>query len=207
MSKTEVKVEEKEEKKEEVSEKVEEKLERKTELKKYVLVKDHPMRAVKIGKVVVNIAVGSSGERLEKAAKVLEELTGQKPCYRRARKTIKEFGIKRGEPIAVMVTLRGERAINFLKKALVAVNYTIKRSSFDKFGNVAFGIREHIHIPGVKYDPSVGIFGMDVIIAFERPGFRVARRRRKKSNIGKNHYVTKEEAMEFMEKILGVKLV
>ncbi len=203
------KVKQKEETKEEKVEekKEEEKKVEQLDYKKYVLIKDHPMRAVKIGKVVVNIAVGTSGEKLEKAAKVLEQLTGQKPCYRRARKTIKEFGIKRGEPIAVMVTLRGNKAIEFLKRALEAVNYTIKKSSFDEFGNVAFGIREHIHIPGVKYDPNLGIFGMDVIIAFERPGFRVARRRRKRSKIGKNHYVTREEAMEFMTKFFGVKLV
>ncbi len=175
--------------------------------KEYVLVKDHPMRAVKIGKVVVNMAVGESGERLQKAALVLEQLTGQKPSFRRARRTIKEFGIKRGEPIAVMVTLRGERAIEFLKRALEAVNYTIKKSSFDECGNVAFGVDEHIHLPGVKYDPSIGIFGFDVIIAFERPGYRVARRRRKRSRVGRNHRVTREEAMEFMTKLLGVKLV
>ena len=177
------------------------------EVEKYILVKDHPMRAIKIGKVVVNMAIGESGERLQKAAKVLEQLTGQKPSFRRAKKTIKDFGIKRGEPIAVMVTLRGEKAIDFLKRALDAVNYTLKKSSFDEYGNVAFGIREHIHLPGVRYDPTLGIFGFDVIVCFERPGYRVARRRRKKSKIGKNHRVTKEEAMEFMSKLLGVKLV
>jgi len=173
----------------------------------YVLIEDHPMRAVKIGKVVVNMAVGESGERLQKAAIILEQLTGQKPSFRRAKKTIKEFGIKKGEPIAVIVTLRGERAIEFLKRALTTVNYTLKKSSFDDYGNVSFGVREHIHLPGVKYDPKLGIYGFDVIIAFERPGYRVVRRRRKRSKVGKNHRVTREEAMEFMTKILGVKIV
>jgi large subunit ribosomal protein L5 len=78
------------------------------------------MRRVFIGKVVVHIAVGESGERLQNAAKVLEMLTGQKPTFRRAKKTIKEFGVKRGENIACMVTLRGARAYEFLKKALAA---------------------------------------------------------------------------------------
>ncbi len=172
-----------------------------------VLETDHPMRRIVIGKVVVNMAVGESGERLANAAKVLEELTGQKPSFRKARKTIKEFGIKRGENIACMVTLRGRRAYEFLKKALEAVNFTIKESSIDRHGNFAFGVREHIHLPGVKYDPSIGIFGFDVIVALERPGYRVARRRRKRSKIGRNHRVTREEAKEFLEKVLGVKVV
>jgi len=167
----------------------------------------HPMRRVFIGKVVVHIAVGESGERLQNAAKVLEMLTGQKPTFRRAKKTIKEFGVKRGENIACMVTLRGARAYEFLKKALAAVDYTIKKSSIDERGNFAFGIREHIHIPGVKYDPAIGIFGMDVIVALERPGYRVARRRRKRSSIGKEHYVMREEAIEFIRKVLGARVV
>lgn len=167
----------------------------------------HPMRRVFIGKVVVHIAVGESGERLQNAAKVLEMLTGQKPTFRRAKKTIKEFGVKRGENIACMVTLRGARAYEFLKKALAAVDYTVKKSSIDERGNFAFGIREHIHIPGVKYDPAIGIFGMDVIVALERPGYRVARRRRKRSSIGKEHYVTREEAIEFIRKVLGARVV
>jgi len=165
------------------------------------------MRKVFIGKVVVHVAVGESGERLQNAAKVLEMLTGQKPTFRRAKKTIKEFGIKRGENIACMVTLRGIRAYEFLKKALAAVNYTIRKSSIDERGNFAFGIREHIHIPGVKYDPAIGIFGMDVIVALERPGYRVARRRRKRSRIGKKHYVTREEAIEFIRKVFGAQVV
>lgn len=168
---------------------------------------DHPMRKVLIGKVVAHIAVGESGVRLANAAKILEMLTGQKPTFRPARKTIKEFGIKRGENIACMVTLRGEKAYEFLKRALAAVNYTIKESSIDEHGNFSFGIREHIQIPGVKYDPTVGIFGMDVVVALERPGYRVSRRRRKKSKLGKDHYVTKREAVEFITKVLGAKVV
>lgn len=172
-----------------------------------VLETGHPMRKVFIGKVVVNIGVGESGERLAKAAKLLEELTGQKPSLRRARKTIKEFGVKKGENIGVAVTLRGEKALNFLKRALAAVDYKISEKSIDKHGNFAFGVKEHILLPGVKYDPEVGIFGFDVIVALERPGYRVARRRRKRSKIGARHRVTKEETVAFLEKVLGVQVV
>ncbi|MCD6488166.1 MAG: 50S ribosomal protein L5 [Desulfurococcales archaeon] len=167
-----------------------------------------PMLCPRIAKVTVNISVGAATERLSKAIKVLEEITGQKPVPRRARRTIKDFGIRKGENIAAIVTLRKEKAIEFLKKAFEAVGYRIKASSFDEFGNVAFGIKEHITIPGVKYDPEIGVFGMDVAITFERPGFRVLRRRRcRKKSIPRRHRVTREEAMIYLYKEFGVEIV
>ena len=168
--------------------------------------KRNPMLEPRIGKVVVNICVGRSGEPLEKAVRILEELTGQKPSIRRAKKTIRAFGIRRKEPIACMVTLRGERAEEFLRKALEAVGNRIPLRSFDEHGNFAFGIREHIDIPGVKYDPDLGIVGMDVIVNIERPGYRVARRRRAKSKIGRGHRVSREEAVEFIRSRFGVEV-
>ena len=167
-----------------------------------------PMLRPKIAKVTVNISVGAATERLGKAIRVIEELTGQKPVPRRARRTIKDFGIRKGENIAAKVTLRGEKAIEFLKKAFEAVGYKLRASSFDEFGNVSFGIKEHILIPGVKYDPEIGVFGMDVAITFERPGFRVLRRRRcRKQGIPRRHRVTKEEAMVYLYKVFGVDIV
>lgn len=165
------------------------------------------MRNLKIAKVVVNMAVGTSGEKLAKAAQVLEYLTGQTPSFRRAKKTIKEFGIKKGENIACVVTLTKDKALDFLKRALAALDFKIKESSFDDQGNFSFGIKEHIALPGVKYDPSLGVFGFDVCTTIERPGFRVARRRRKRSKIGKNHRVTREESIRFVQEVLGVKVV
>ena len=169
---------------------------------------EHPMRKPRIAKVTVNIGVGESGERLQKAMRVLEMLTNQKPFPRKARRTIKEFGIRKGENIAVMVTLRREKAYEFLKKALEAIGWRISAKSFDEYGNVCFGIKEHIAIPGVRYDPEIGIFGMDVAITIERPGYRVLRRRRcKKKHIPRRHRVTREEAMLLLERELGVKIV
>ncbi len=161
----------------------------------------------RISKVTVNICVGGQSERLEKAVRVLKILTGQDASIRRAKQTIKEFGISRNQPIAAVVTLRGINALEFLKKAFYAINYTLKASSFDSYGNVAFGITEHISLPGVKYDPELGIFGMDVAITFERPGFRVLRRRRCRSTIPRRHRVSKEEAMLFLELLFGVRII
>ncbi|MEM0004512.1 MAG: 50S ribosomal protein L5 [Desulfurococcaceae archaeon] len=168
---------------------------------------ENPMRKPRLVKVTVNVSVGSDFERLKKISSVLEELTGQKPSFRKAKKTIKEFGIRRGEPIATAITLRKNRAVEFLRKALDAVGYRLKASSFDDNGNVCFGIEEHIRIPGVKYDPEIGIFGMDVCITIERPGYRVMRRRRARSSIPRRHRVNKLEAMILLKRLFNVEIV
>jgi large subunit ribosomal protein L5 len=167
----------------------------------------NPMRRVVLDKVTVNIGLGESGERLQRAYNLLQELTGSKPVYTLAKKTIREFGIRRGAPIGVKVTLRGKKAEEFLNRVLEAVGRRLKEESFDDYGNVAFGISEHVLIPGTKYDPEVGIFGMDVAITLRRPGYRVMLRKRKRSRIPKRHRVTKEEAMEFLKKNFNVTIV
>ena len=135
-----------------------------------------PMSKPGIQKVTINISVGQSGEPLERAAKVLEELTGQKPVKRKAKQTIRDFGIRQGEPIACVVTLRREKAVKFLKRTLQAVDNKISSSCFDKNGNFSFGIKEHIGIPDTKYRPEIGIFGMDISVAIDRAGYRVKER-------------------------------
>ncbi len=169
--------------------------------------KRNVMEEVRVEKVVVHISVGGDWERLQKAVKLLEILTGRKPVVRRAKKTIKAFGISRKQPISTMVTLRGEEAEEFLRRALEAVDNKVKASSFDGMGNVAFGIKEHLMLPGVKYDPEIGVFGMDVIVHLVKPGYRVKLRRYRRSRLGKRNIVTKEEAMEFMRSRFGVEVV
>ncbi|MGC9345857.1 MAG: 50S ribosomal protein L5 [Candidatus Bathyarchaeales archaeon] len=167
---------------------------------------ENPMLKPKIEKVVVNISVGKSGEPLEKAAKVLKDLTGQNPCKRKAKKTIRDFGIRKGEPTACIVTLRKQRATEFLKKVLPVTDNKLSKNCFDKYGNFSFGIKEHIEIPRVKYDPEVGIFGMDVCVSLSRSGYRVKKRRKKKAKIGSKHVLTPEEAMVFVKDALGVEI-
>jgi len=169
-------------------------------------VKENPMRTIKLAKVTVHINVGKSGDVLEKAKKVLEDITGQKPCTKQAKQTVKDFGIREGEPIACLTTLRGENAASFLKRGFDAVNNSIKESSFDENGNFAFGIKEHIEIPGTKYVPELGIFGMDVIGTLERPGYRIKRRRMRPASIGKSHRITRQEAVKFISEKFGVQI-
>lgn len=164
----------------------------------------NPMTKPRIGKVAINISLGKSGEPLEKASKLLEQLAGQKPCFREAKQTIKDFGIRRGEPMACLVTLRKNKAKDFLKKAFSAVGNKLSEKCFDDYGNFAFGIREHIELPGVRYDPELGIVGMDFSVNVEKPGYRVKRKKKSPSNIGKKHKVSREEAILFLKDEFGI---
>jgi large subunit ribosomal protein L5 len=164
------------------------------------------MKRIVVHKVVINIGVGRSGEPIDKAKNALMELTNQQPAVRGAKKSVRDFGIHKGEPIGVVVTLRHEPAIEFLKRVVAAKNNVLKASSFDNYGNISVGIHEHIDIPGTKYNPEIGIFGMDVNIVLNRPGYRIAKKSRKSAKIGKMHRINREEAIEFFKQKYGVEV-
>ncbi|MGI0049819.1 MAG: 50S ribosomal protein L5 [Nitrososphaera sp.] len=161
---------------------------------------------INVDKVVINIGVGKSGEPIEMAKKALLELTGQQPAVRGAKKTVRDFGIHKGEPIGAVVTMRRDHATEFLKRVIAAKKNVLKASSFDNFGNISVGIHEHIDIPGTKYNPDIGIFGMDVNVVLSRPGYRIARKSRKSAKIGKTHRINKDQAIEFFEQEYGAKV-
>ncbi|MCL2690790.1 MAG: 50S ribosomal protein L5 [Candidatus Bathyarchaeota archaeon] len=161
----------------------------------------------RIEKVVVNLNIGKSGEPLERASRVLNEISGQAPYKAKAKKSIRDWGIRQGEPIACVVTLRREKGLAFLKKVLPVIDNKISQRSFDEIGNFAFGLKEHIDIPGVKYDPEIGIFGMDVCVSVNRPGQRIKIRRKQTKHIGKQHLLTPEESIEYVRRTLGVEIV
>jgi large subunit ribosomal protein L5 len=165
------------------------------------------MRKPRIEKVVVNMGLGESGEPLEKAEKLLQQLTDQVPVRTKAKTTNRDFGIRKGEPIGVKVTLRHKKADSFLKRALEAKEKTLAMRNFDNKGNFAFGIGEHIDLPGVRYDPAVGILGMDVAVTMGRTGFRIKRRKIQKKSIHPRDYVSMDEAMEFVKENFGVRIV
>jgi large subunit ribosomal protein L5 len=165
------------------------------------------VRTLRIGKVVVNIGVGRSGEAIERARRVIEDLVKQKASSRKAKKSIRDFGVHKGEPIGMMVTIRGKKCADILRLLLQARENRIQGSSFDDFGNCSFGIKEHIEIPGVRYNPEIGIFGLNVSAVMERPGYRVARRNRSAARIGKAHRVGKEEAVEYFKKNFGIEVI
>ena len=167
-------------------------------------VQENPMRKIRVGKVVVNIGLGKSGEAIERGKKVLEQVTGQTPTQTRAKRSVRDFGIHKGEPIGVLVTVRGDATSALIEKLLTAREKKLNESCFDPRGSVSFGIREHIEIPGIRYDPAIGILGMNVSILLERPGFSVARRGRRTSRVGRGHLISREEAMQYFKEKFGV---
>lgn len=167
---------------------------------------DNPMREIRIGKVTINIGVGEGGERLDRAVKLLERLTGHKPIKTRSYKRIPAFNIRPNSLCGAKVTLRKKDAEDFLVKAFEAVDNVIKAKNFDKCGNFAFGIKESIDIPGYKYDSKIGVFGMDVCVTVVRPGYRIRERKLQRKKIPKTHMVTKEEAIEFVREKFNVRV-
>ncbi len=166
----------------------------------------YPMRRPFISKVVVDMCTGG-GDPLNRAALILEEITGQSPVQSRAKQTVRDFGIRRREAIAVRVTLRHERGKEFLSRALKAKENVLLIKNWDEDGNFAFGITEHIDIPDVKYDPQKGIQGMNITVCLERPGYRVKRRRKQRAKVPYRHRLTPEESMVFMKNEFGVEIL
>jgi large subunit ribosomal protein L5 len=165
------------------------------------------MRQLRIDKVVVNIGVGEAGERLVKAQKVLEMLTGQTPLVTVSKTTNRDLGIREGMPIGCKVTLRHDVADKFLKRALWIRENRIAEYSFDPEGNLSFGISDYTDFEGMRYDPEIGIFGMDVNVVIQRPGYRVTKRRIMRRRLPHKHRVTREEAMDFMKEQFAVEVV
>ena len=157
--------------------------------------------------VRTDISVGESGDRLTRASKVLEQLTGQTPVTSKARYTVRTFGIRRNEKIAVHVTIRGPKAEEILERGLKVKEYELRKRNFSETGNFGFGVQEHIDL-GARYDPGIGIFGMDFYVVMGRPGARVARRKQKKARIGFGHRVKKDDTMSwFKQRFDGIILV
>ena len=165
-----------------------------------------PMRRPFVSKVVIDMCTGG-GEPLGRATTILESLTGQTPLQSRARQTVRDFGIRKAEAIAVRVTLRHDKAIEFLKKAFKAKEDVLLLKNWDDDGNFAFGIAEHINIPGVEYDPQLGIQGMNITICIERPGYRVKRRRQKRTKVPHRHRLIPEESMVFIKNTFGIEIL
>jgi len=168
---------------------------------------ENPTRKISLEKVVLNMGLGRSGDVIEIGKAALQQISGKKPSAREAKETQRDWGIRKGEPIGVAVTVRGEDAVALLKRLFEAKGNQVKERSFDNFGNYSFGINEHIDIPGVKYDPKIGILGLGVSVSLSRPGYGIRKRSKHKARIGKKHIIKSEEAKDYLIKEFGVSVV
>lgn len=161
------------------------------------------MREIRIEKIVINVGI-KPDEKVENPIKILEELTGCKPVPTKSKKR-STFNVPKGRTLGCKVTIR-KNQYELLKRLLNARDNKLLGSNFDETGNFCFGVEEYITVPGMKYNPYIGMFGFDVCVSLERPGFRV-KRRKVKSKIGKKHLITKKEAIEFVKKTFGTEVM
>ncbi|MDD5418212.1 MAG: 50S ribosomal protein L5 [Candidatus Nanoarchaeia archaeon] len=168
--------------------------------------KENKMRSLRISKVTLNIGMGEAGEKLQKAKKLLETIAGVKAVITKSNKRIPSWGVRPGLEIGTKCTLRGEPALVVLKKMLEAKEFILDERNFDNNGNLSFGIKEYIDIPGAEYDPSLGVIGMDVCVTIERQGYRVKKRKIRSKTLPRKHIVKKEESIEFISKLFDVKI-
>ncbi|MDP6324789.1 MAG: 50S ribosomal protein L5 [Candidatus Thalassarchaeaceae archaeon] len=168
----------------------------------------NPMQTPRITKVTVNIGVGEGGNRLLLAERVLSLISGLDPVRTLSKKTNRDLGTREGFPIGCKVTIRETEHIDkFLKDAFWCRENTLPAYNWDASGNLSFGLRDYTDFPEMKYDPEIGIFGMDVNVVLERPGHRVSRRRRRKGRVGISHRVSREESLEWFQGRFGLTVV
>jgi large subunit ribosomal protein L5 len=168
---------------------------------------ENPHRAVRVLKAVVNVGVGESGEPLAKASKVLQMVTGQKPIETRSHSTNRDFGIRKGQAIGAKVTLRGEVAVGFLSRAFDARDKQLDIDSIDRNGNFSFGIADYTDFAGMKYDPAIGIHGMDIAVELGRAGYRVRDRRAQARRLPRTLRSTAEETRALLERAFHVTII
>jgi large subunit ribosomal protein L5 len=169
---------------------------------------NNPMLLPRATKVTVNIGVGEAGQRLQLAEKVLKILTGLTPVRTLSTQTNRDLGTREGAPIGCKVTIRGEEEIDlFLKDAFWVRENTLPAYNFDNQGNLSFGISDYTDFPKQKYDPEIGIFGMDINILLERPGHRIRHRRRRSSKVANKHRVYREESKVWFSERYGLTIV
>lgn len=164
------------------------------------------MRKIKVEKVTLNIGAGKDQSRLEKGLMLLNTIAETTPIKTVTNKRIQEWGLRPGLPIGCKITLRKEKAAKLMPRLFDAVDNKLSSRQFDNNGNISFGIHEYIEIPGVKYNPKIGIMGLEVCITLERPGFRIKRRRIMSRKVPSRHRISKQDAIKFVADNFNIKV-
>jgi large subunit ribosomal protein L5 len=157
------------------------------------------MKEIRIEKLTLNIGAGKEQAVLEKGIALLKNITGLSPVKTITQKRIANWGLRPGLPIGCKITFRREKAKELARRLLLAKNNVLSKNNFDNNGNVSFGIHEYIDIPDVKYDPKIGIMGLQASLTLQRPGFRIKRRKIMKRRIPRKHSISQEESIKFMK--------
>ena len=162
------------------------------------------MRAIRLDKLVVNIGTGSDQQLHANARKLLELITERKPADEISRKRIPGFKTAKGQKIGTFVTLRGRSAKALAAKLFDAVNNSVGAKAVTD-NSVSFGIKEYIDIAGAKYDPKIGMLGMNVNLSFKRAGMRIETKKRHASRVPKYHKIIKaDELRDYIKKEFNV---
>ena len=165
------------------------------------------MRSVIINKMVINVGTGDDKQKQESAKRLLELLTKMKPVDAISKKRIPAFKISKGSKIGAYVTIRSG-VEELLKRLLAATDNKINESAITD-NAVSFGIHEYIDIDGIKYDPKIGMMGMNVNLSFRRKGgMRVSEKKRRGAYVPKKHRVIgKEELKKYLQEKLNINVV
>ena len=158
--------------------------------------KSHPMREIKIEKVL--LSAGGKDAELEKSRKLLELLSQGKPQVIASTRRIPDFKVRPGLEVGTRVTLRGKKAIDLLKRLLVAIDNKLKQKQIED-NHFSFGIKEYIEIPEMKYQREIGIKGLNVTVVFTSTGIRVKRKKIRTAKIPKKQQVLKQEIIDYLQ--------
>jgi large subunit ribosomal protein L5 len=156
--------------------------------------KENPMKEIKLDKVILNI--GGVADKLDKGVILLEKVSGKKPVKVKATKRIPTWNVRPGLEVGTKVTLRGDDALNMVKKLLPAIDNTLKEKQIQD-NCFSFGIHEYIEIPGMEYIREVGIMGFEVTVVFARAGKSVERKKVKRGK-ARRLVVTREEIENYL---------
>jgi len=170
------------------------------------MTQENPMRQIKIDKITLNIGTGGPGDKLEKALKLLKKIADATPVKTKTKKRIPTWGIRPNLEIGAKVTLRGKKAEELLNRLLAVKKNKLHSTKFDKFGNLSFGIEEYISIPGVEYDATIGIIGLECAVTLKRNGFRITQRHIQQRSLPARHRISPEESMRFLKEKCNISI-
>lgn len=164
----------------------------------------NPMRNIRMAELTLNC--GATGEKLERAIKLLRMMTSKEPVKTLSKRRIPSFDIRPGLQIGCKVTLRGKEAETLLRRLLEAIGNQLSSRQVGQ-GQLSFGIHEYIEIPGVQFSREIGILGFDVSVNLARAGSKIAKRKSRKGHIPLRHKITKEETEMFMQTKFNTKIL